>query len=283
MTIYGLDFTSCPTKRKPITCASGLLDHGVLVVKAVEVFSSFSEFEAFLARPGPWRAGFDFPFGQPRQLLTNLGLTDSWAEVVAWFTDRSRDDFVELLFHYRLKRAKGDKQHRRQTDVLAKSCSPMMLYGTPVAKMFFEGAPRLLRSAISILPVRPCADNRVAVEAYPKLVAARYSGRRKYKADDKASQGTEQRDTRETILRGLVTHAHADYGFEVRVSKPLFQRAVADPTGDVLDAVLAAVQGAWSAGKREPPDGIPQDCDPVEGWIVDPSLLELVGETENLG
>ena len=127
MTIYGLDFTSRPDERKPITCASGSLDDGALVLEAVEAFPSFSEFEAFLARPGPWCAGFDFPFGQPRKLLTNLGLPSDWAKVVTWFTDRSRDGFVELLDRCRSIRAKGDKQHRRQTDVLARSCSPMGL------------------------------------------------------------------------------------------------------------------------------------------------------------
>jgi hypothetical protein len=277
MRVYGLDFTSSPTKRKPITCASGSLNHGVLVVDTTEAFSSFLEFEAFLARPGPWRAGFDFPFGQPRKLLTNLGLKGDWAESVTWFTDRAREEFVDLLNHYRSGRPKGDKQHHRQTDERARSCSPMMVYGTPVAKMFFEGAPRLLKSGISILPVRPRTDSRVAVEAYPKLVAERYANGGRYKAENKGSQDAVRRKTRLRILAGLEAHAIRDFGFQVRLAAAARNEAIENPTGDVLDAVLAAVQAAWSAGQRQPPDGIPDDGDRGEGWIADPGLLGSIG------
>jgi hypothetical protein len=278
MKILGLDFTSRPTKRKPITCASGSLDHGVLELEAIERFVSFAEFEALLARPGPWRAGFDFPFGQPRKLLTNLGLKGDWVEVVTWFTNRAREDFVDLLSRYRSGRPEGDKQHRRQTDKRARSCSPMMVYGTPVAKMFFEGAPRLLKSGVSILPVRPRDDSRVAVEAYPKLVAERYADGGKYKAEPKRDQDMARRRTRVKILSGLEAHAIRDFGFQVRLATVVRDQAAENPTGDVLDAVLAAVQAAWSAGQRQPPDGVPEDCDRVEGWIVDPSLLRRAVE-----
>jgi len=151
----------------------GHFDRAVLNLEGVEAFPGFAEFEGLLVRRGPWRAGFDFPFGQPRKLLRNLGLKGDWGEVVTRLTSRGREDFMTLLNDYRAGRVEGDKQHLRTTDALAKSCSQMMLYGTPVGKMFFEGAPRLLRSGISILPVRPGGDNRVAVEVYPKLVAAR--------------------------------------------------------------------------------------------------------------
>ena len=43
-----------------------------------------------------------------------------------------------------------------------------------------------------------------------------------------------------------------------------------DADGDSLDAVLAAVQAAWSWVRRDEDYGVPQDCDRVEGWIVDP-------------
>ncbi len=180
---------------------------------------------------------------------------------------------MDLLNRYRSKRAKGDKQHRRETDERARSCSPMMLYGTPVAKMFYEGAPRLLRSGISILPVRPRADSRVAVEAYPKLVAERYANGGKYKAEDRRGQDAARMKTRMRILASLEAHVNRDFGFQVRLAAAVRHHAIENPTGDVLDAVLAAVQAAWSAGQRHPPSGIPEDCDRFEGWIVDPNLL----------
>ena len=48
---------------------------------------------------------------------------------------------------------------------------------------------------------------------------------------------------------------------------------VQDPTGDQLDAVLCAIQAAWAYSQAAQNYGIPPDCDPVEGWIVDPNLL----------
>jgi predicted thioesterase len=50
-----------------------------------------------------------------------------------------------------------------------------------------------------------------------------------------------------------------------------------DPTGDTLDAVLAAVQAAWAS--TQPDYGIPSGVDPREGWIVDPGLLDVPAET----
>jgi hypothetical protein len=39
----------------------------------VERLQTFAEFEAMLARPGPWVGGFDFPFSLPRELVRDLG------------------------------------------------------------------------------------------------------------------------------------------------------------------------------------------------------------------
>ncbi len=273
MVIYGLDFTSSPNKRKPITCAVGSLTRDLLAVEVVEELPSFAAFESFLDRPGPWRAGLDFPFGQPRRLLVELHRTGDWASSVSWLAARGREAFEELLRSYRASRPKRDKQHRRQTDELAGSRSPMMCYGVPVAKMFFEGAPRLLRSNISILPVLPRNDSRVGVEPYPKLVAARYAEGRAYKAEDKRRQNAVLTRTRERIVNGLETHAHRDFWFRLRLASIVREKAIANETGDVLDAVLCAVQAAWSIGQTSPPDGIPPDCDRLEGWIVDPVLL----------
>lgn len=46
---------------------------------------------------------------------------------------------------------------------------------------------------------------------------------------------------------------------------------ITDPTGDALDAALCAVQAAWACS--QPDYGIPDGCDPVEGWIVDPDMM----------
>lgn len=77
MRIYGIDFTSRPTRRKPITCLECRLDGGVLSAGTLESLKSFDAFEDILQRPGPWIAGIDFPFGQPRKLIETLGWPQS--------------------------------------------------------------------------------------------------------------------------------------------------------------------------------------------------------------
>ncbi len=72
MHIYGLDFTSAPGPRKPITCATCTLEDQTLNVRGFNELTDFEQFEAFLAQPGPWTAGLDFPFGQPLKLVKNL-------------------------------------------------------------------------------------------------------------------------------------------------------------------------------------------------------------------
>jgi hypothetical protein len=46
-----------------------------------------------------------------------------------------------------------------------------------------------------------------------------------------------------------------------------------DPSADALDSLLCAVQASWAFGKRDDGWGVPPECDPNEGWILDPALL----------
>ena len=62
MRIYGVDFTCAPRAAKPITAGVALLKGSVLQLERVERLPTFAQFEALLARPGPWIGGFDFPF-----------------------------------------------------------------------------------------------------------------------------------------------------------------------------------------------------------------------------
>ena len=64
LTILGIDFTSAPKARKPITCVRISLDGRDIEFEALERWNSFYGFEQMLAADGPWIAGIDFPFGQ---------------------------------------------------------------------------------------------------------------------------------------------------------------------------------------------------------------------------
>jgi len=133
MKIMGIDFTSAPSHGKPITCAVCALNAGKLEVKDFQTLANFQDFEDLLDQPRPWIAGIDFPFGQPRELIENLGWPLDWQDYVGKVAGMSKESFEQILTDYRKTRPKGRKQHLRVTDELAGSRSPMMLYGIKIA------------------------------------------------------------------------------------------------------------------------------------------------------
>lgn len=283
MKIIGVDFTSAPRKSKPITVCVAERSQGILRVSSLTELTSFQAFDVLLQQQGPWIAGMDFPFAQSRILLKGLGWPLDWPDYVRRFAALSRNDFVALLEQYKSNRPAGDREHRRKTDMLARSISPQKLYGVPVAKMFYEGATRLLRSGVNIPLLRPNDDPRVVIEAYPALVARRFVGSRSYKNDRPAKQSAQQRGAREAILNGVLTmKPHEDFELSVELPKRLHERLLDDPTADSLDALLCTLPAAWAWGHRGQGFGFPQDADPTEGWIVDPSLHRPVEPTHNL-
>jgi hypothetical protein len=279
LNIKGMDFTSVPSARKPITCVQAGLRGKVLSIGDALRLEDFSGFERVLDSRGPWIAGIDFPFGQSRRLVSNLRWPTSWEAYVGQVSSLSRDAFVRLLKDYKENRAPGDREHFRVVDRLARSKSPQKLYGVPVAKMFFEGAKRLLASPVSVVPLRPTSDARIVVEAYPALVVRRFIDRRSYKNDSRAKQTAALTVARRAIVEGLGSdQLRRDYGFEMRFSAKQAEQWIADATGDLLDSVLCTVQAAWAWTQRNHAYGIPENADPLEGWIADPGLLPLAGD-----
>jgi len=273
--ILGLDFTSVPSLRKPITCAVCELSDSVLHVQAIQMYISFAQFEQFLQQDGPWIAAFDSPFGQPRKLLGNLNWPLTWEGYVQHVAEMGKVAFEETLIQYQASRPAGNKQHTRATDRLAGARSPMMLHRVPVGKMFFQGAPRLLQAGISILPCRPNAINRIALEGYPALVAQRFVSKTSYKSDERKKQTPEQRAARQRIVDGIRSQRLQEvYNVKLELCATMADRLVQEPMGDELDAVLCAIQAAWAYTQRDHGYGIPINCDAVEGWIVDPRMLE---------
>lgn len=270
MKLYGLDFTSAPSRRKPITCAGGVIVAGRLHLEDLNTFTHFTEFKNFLNRPGPWVAGFDFPFGQPRKLIQYLGWPLSWEGYVQGVARLGKTGFEQTLAAYRQAHPPGEKQPRRATDEKANARSPMMWYGVPVGKMFFEGAPRLLEAGVSVVPCRPTDDSRICIEVYPRLVAKKYQGQRGYKNDTRAKQTSAQTMARQDLVNALLSEQlQADYGFSVELSDTLITKLVQDPSGDSLDAVLCFIQAAWAYRHNFT---VPAACDALEGWIFDPEL-----------
>jgi hypothetical protein len=272
MDVIGVDFTSSPRRRKPITVARCTLANAVLTLDRFEDLYDFSAFEDLLGEQGEWIAGLDLPFGQSRQLIENIGWPHSWAKYIALIDDLSREEFVGVLTHYKKERPYGDREHRRACDELAKSISPQKLFGVPVGKMFYEGAKRILRSPANIPLLRPNGEKRTIIEAYPALVARRIIDRTSYKNDTKKKQTVDQHRARWLIIDFLKSDSLTQaYGVRVHLSDAECNLCASDPTADRLDALLCAVQAAWASHRSD--HGIPADADSLEGWICDPMLL----------
>ena len=273
MNIYGLDFTSAPGRRKPLIVLGCRLGSDFLGVEDSETLTDFSGFEGFLRRPGPWVCGMDFPFGQPRSLVSALGWPESWQGYIGEVGSLSKDEFEDGIRADMVTRPPGNKWRYRLADRRSGSSSAMMLFRVPVGKMFYQGAPRLLASGVRVEPCRRNGDDRVAVEAYPAVVARRFLGRTAYKRDA-VPDTPERRSAREKLVAGLGSGTLREaYGFTVEMDDPWKAAFVRDPSADALDSLLCAVQAAWAYLKRDEDYGVPPECDPDEGWILDPALL----------
>jgi hypothetical protein len=265
--IYGIDFTCAPRRAKPITVASGIVRKKLLTLEGVEKLESFAEFERFLARPGPWVGGFDFPFSLPRELVLDLGWPHDWQVLVAHCAAMDRLAFRASLDLYRASRPAGSKYVHRATDRPAGSSSPMKLVNPPVALMFHEGARRLAACDVHLPALRDGAPSKIALEAYPGLLVRGQLGlRASYKSDTRNEHTAARVLIRRRILRAL--KAGQPLGIRVALEPALARALVSDGSGDLLDAAICAVQASWGWTRRRQNYGLPADAPAGEGWIV---------------
>ena len=181
--------------------------------------------------------------------------------------DLGKSGFEEALEAYAADRPAGDKQHFRIDDRRANSQSPQKLHFVPVGKMFFQGAPRLIKAGITIPGLQSGDPERIVVESYPGVLARYLIGKRPYKAESRKGQTAQKHETRRDILRNIKNGAlKRHYGLTVTAPDSLAD----DPTGDHLDALLCAIQAAWAWTLRNQNYGRPENTDPLEGWIADP-------------
>ena len=263
---HGVDFTSRPRPRKPLTVASGRSHRSAFRLDTLEEIADWAHFETWLQRPGPWIAGFDFPFGLPRGAIEDLGWPKQWPLLVSYCRRLGRDEFRAALDRYRENRPAGKRYAHRAADHPAGSHSPLKLVNPPVGLMFLEGAPRLLNSGVSIPGLHPGDPQRVALEAYPGF-SARRMVKGPYKNDVAAKQTPARRKARKSMVNSLTTISNP-FGFALTGPKQLLNSLVNDATGDRLDAVLCAMQATWAWQRRDDNYGLPAHIDPLEGWIA---------------
>ena len=266
MRLAGIDFSCNPSRRKPITVATGSLDGSRLVVDDVAELTTLAAFETWLRSPGPWLGGFDFPFGLPRAFVDAHAFGSTAAEVIASVRSRcaTRMAWRAFIDTWGNSQPAGARLLHRRTDTASAvtSTSPMQTRYVPVGLMYYEGVGRLIDAGVTLPGLRHAGDPaRVALEAYPRRLAHALVARRSYKNSDEG----DRRAMREAIVAGL--EAGLDpFGFAIASDPTLRASLIADASGDRLDAVLCLVQAAVAS--RLPGYGLPDDVDPVEGWIA---------------
>lgn len=266
--ILGIDFSSAPKRDKPIVLAFCEYRPKEIALGHFEEFRDWPAFEHWLRRPGAWVAGFDFPFGLPRRYVDRSGYGKTWAEMVSRYPSGGKEVFANRAMDAFLS-AKTTEDKHRKTDLKSGSHSPLKTKtNPPVGLMFYEGAWRLRHTEISIPGLRETSSNKIALEAYPGLLAKRL-GVRLYK-NDTSMTARARNAAREKLISALKS---PDATANRWIPKPLrfdprLREKLLHPSGDWLDAVLCAMQAAWGYKRRAKGYGLPRKIDPVEGWIL---------------
>jgi hypothetical protein len=267
ITLLGVDFTSAPRKKKPITCAWGDLRADGLHLGAFECCESFESYIDLLKREGEWIGAFDMPFGLPREFVAEQGWPASWMGYTKAALGLSRQELVERCRAYAAVREPGQKLAYRATDRPAKSSSAMWWMNPPVVLMYHAGIRCLLEAKVRIEPCRRISAGRVAVEAYPGLIQKRLVVG-SYKQDVAAKQTPEQKENRKQFIEKIGYFARQVLGFSCVVSRARKKQMIEDASGDTLDAYVCLVQAAYAAQRKDSSYGFPENAPANEGWIV---------------
>jgi hypothetical protein len=270
--LLGCDFSSSPARRKPIVLAWGKAQGGRVQLQRLERAETLDAFSTCLLQEAAWTGAFDLPFGLPRELVETLGWPTDWAACMAHYAGLSRADIRDRFAAFCDARPVGGKFAHRATDIPAKSSPSMKWVNPPVAYMLHAGVPRLLGAGAYLpgLQSPAHAAPRVALEAYPGLLAREVLGPRSYKSDDKAKQTPDRLIARKDLLLALEL-GQTRLGLRLKLSHAQHDALVEDASGDSLDATLCLLQAAWAQQQHvagAPLYGLPQDMDSLEGWIV---------------
>jgi len=274
--LVGCDFSSSPTPRKPIVVALGHAKAGRVQLQSLLRFDTLASFADWLKQPQAWVGGFDLPFGLPRELVEHLQWPTDWLACMQHYTALSRADIRATFKAFCDARPVGGKFAHRATDTPAGSSPSMKWVNPPVAYMLHAGVPLLIDAGVTLPRLHAPAASvaspeslRVALEAYPGLLARELIGNTSYKSDDKAKQTPERLIARKQLLQALEV-GQTRLGLRLKLTHAQHDTLVDDASGDSLDAVLCMVQAAWAQIQHEAGDahyGLPE-CDPLEGWIV---------------
>lgn len=263
--LLGVDFSSSPTVRKPVVMAWGVRAGSRVSLQRLEVAATHEAMRAALLEVPAWVGAFDLPFGLPRELVEHLGWPLDWAACMDHYCSLSRPEIRDTFAAFTAARPVGSKFAHRACDGPAGSSPSMKWVNPPVAYMMHAGVP-VLRGVGACMPGLHESDSpRVALEAYPGLLARELIGTRSYKSDDRAKQTPERLIARKDLVDAL-EQGRTRLGLRVVLSHAQREQLADDASGDALDAVLCLVQAVWASA--QPRWGLPANSDPLEGWIV---------------
>ncbi|MDP3221872.1 MAG: hypothetical protein Q8M96_01930, partial [Rubrivivax sp.] len=202
--LWGVDFSSAPTARKPVVLATGLRVGSVLRLQGLRLLPRMADFETLLAASGPWLGAFDFPFGLPKAFVLAQSLGDSAQAVITELQRRcpTRMAFRALVDSWGNTQPAGRRLLHRRTDAAMpgiSSTSPLQTRYVPVGFMYYEGFSRLVQAGVHLPGLHEGDPKRVALEGYPGLLAHEIIGRRSYKNDD----SSERLLARKTLVEAL--------------------------------------------------------------------------------
>ena len=269
--VIGCDFSSSPSRRKPIVLARGQRQGARVWLTALERLDPLAACGQWLAQPGDWVGGFDLPFGLPRELVQTLGWPLQWHACMLHYQSLSRAQIRDTFAAFCDARPVGGKFAHRASDVPAGASSSMKWVNPPVAYMLHAGVPLLLNAGVHLPGLHAGDARRVALEAYPGLLAREVLQRRSYKSDDRAKHTPDRLIARKDLVHALEMGG-TRLGLRLKLSHAQRDALVDDASGDSLDAVLCFLQSAWAEQRHEEEGdalyGLPPGLDPLEGWIV---------------
>ena len=268
--LVGCDFSSSPSRRKPIVLALGRRDGARVQLLGLERIETLPALAQWLAQPQPWVGGFDLPFGLPRELVQALGWPTDWRACMQHYRALSRTQIRDAFAGFCSARPVGGKFAHRATDGPAGSSPSMKWVNPPVAYMLHAGVPLLLDAGVDFPGLHQADPHRVALEAYPGLLAREVLQRRSYKSDDRVKQTPDRLIARKDLVHALEM-GQTRLGLRLKRSHAQRDALVEDASGDRLDAVLCLLQAAWGQQRHEQGDalyGLPPGLDGLEGWIV---------------
>lgn len=271
--LIGCDFSSSPSRRKPIVLALGRRDGARVQLLGLERIETLPALAQWLAQAQPWVGGFDLPFGLPRELVTTLSWPTDWRACMQHYRSLTREQIRLAFVGFCGARPVGGKFAHRATDGPAGSSPSMKWVNPPVAYMLHAGVPLLLDAGVylpGLMPPGTGDAQRVALESYPGLLAREVLQRRSYKSDDRAKQTPDRLIARKDLIHALEM-GQTRLGLRLKLSHAQRDALVQDASGDSLDAVLCLLQAAWAQQQHDQGDalyGLPPGLDTLEGWIV---------------